>query len=64
MHLARIRREVTGIEWAVDHAIPLAARHACGLHVASNCQVIPSYLNNRKHNKLIMTEPFDWIRFI
>lgn len=60
-HLARLRRDATGIEWAADHMIPLAAKNACGLHVATNCQVIPSYLNLHKHNKLIMTEPFDWI---
>lgn len=61
MHLTQLRREATGIDWAADHMIPLASKLACGLHVAANCQVIPSYLNNRKHNKLIMTEPFEWI---
>lgn len=61
LDLMRLRREATGIDWAADHMIPLAAKNACGLHVAMNCQVIPAYLNNRKHNKLIMTEPFDWI---
>jgi len=44
--------------------IPLAARKACGLHVASNCQVIPAKLNVSKNNKLILTQPREWIQHL
>lgn len=64
MSLARLRGELTGVPWAADHMVPLAARSACGLHVASNCQVIPSDLNGRKANKLILTEPDEWLQYI
>lgn len=64
MSLARLRSELTGIPWAADHMVPLAARNACGLHVAANCQVIPSDLNGRKANKLILTDPDEWLQYI
>lgn len=55
------RRESTGIEWAADHMIPIACHTACGLHVWNNCQVIPWRLNQSKHNRLLHTEPGEWI---
>lgn len=55
------RREITGIEWAADHMIPISGRAACGLHTWNNCQVIPWKLNQSKHNKLVLTEPGEWI---
>lgn len=63
-HLVILRRDATGIDWAADHMIPLAGKKACGLHVGSNCQVIPAYLNNRKHNKMLLTEPDEWLRHL
>lgn len=62
--LSICRRDATGIDWHADHMIPLAARNACGLHVAENCQVIPQALNNQKHNKMILTQPGEWIRHL
>ncbi len=62
--LVILRRDATGIDWASDHMIALAGRRVCGLHVATNCQVIPAYLNARKNNKVIMTEPDDWLLHI
>ncbi|MBB3017682.1 hypothetical protein FHR70_000722 [Microvirga lupini] len=59
--LAILRRAATDISWAADHMIPLACKKACGLHVWNNCQVIPAYLNGRKGNKLILTEPDEWL---
>jgi hypothetical protein len=59
--LAKARRKATGISWHVDHMIPLRAKSACGLHVWNNLQVIPATLNIKKRNRLIMTEPFEWI---
>lgn len=62
--LVRRRRAATGINWAADHMIPLVAKDACGLHVAGNCQVIPATMNLSKNNKMIFTEPLDWLRHI
>lgn len=59
--LVRLRGASTGIEWQADHMIPLAAREACGLHVASNCQVIPLTMNASKLNRLVLTKPGEWI---
>ncbi len=61
LSLAKDRKSATGLEWDVDHSIPLKAKNACGLHCAHNLQVIPSYLNSMKHNKMIFTEPFEWM---
>lgn len=61
-HLCVIRAQATGIPWHVDHAIPLAARTACGLHCAANLQVIPAAMNAWKNNKMRLTEPLDWMR--
>lgn len=60
-HLVIIRREATGIDWEVDHMIPLQAKIASGLHIGSNIQVIPMRLNRSKRNKMIFTEPFEWM---
>jgi hypothetical protein len=62
--LVRLRRASTGTDWASDHMIPLAGRSACGLHVWNNCQVIPWALNQSKNNRLILTEPLEWLKFI
>jgi hypothetical protein len=49
--LARLRTEMTGFEWDVDHTIPLQGEFISGLHVETNLQVIPSIQNGEKHNK-------------
>jgi hypothetical protein len=61
-HLVCIREAHTGIKWHVDHIIPLSAADASGLHVWNNCQVIPAKLNSSKGNRMILLEPFSWIR--
>lgn len=48
--LRKLRNEITGIEWHVDHVIPLKGREVCGLHIWSNLAVIPKILNLRKSN--------------
>lgn len=60
-HLVILRREATGIEWEVDHMIPLQAKIASGLHVGANIQVLPMWFNRSKRNKMIFTEPFEWM---
>lgn len=55
------RRTATGIKWAADHMIPLAARSARGLHVWNNCQVIPWDINQSKHNRMVLTDPLEWL---
>lgn len=62
--LVQSRRDATGICWQADHMIPLAASRACGLHVATNIQVIPARMNKAKGNKMIFTNPGEWIRHV
>lgn len=48
--LARLRKEVCGGEWHVDHIVPLRGRTVCGLHVEHNLQVITGSANVKKNN--------------
>lgn len=51
-HDLRIHRnKLTGIEWHVDHIIPLKGKNICGLHLWTNLAVIPKVENLRKGNK-------------
>lgn len=62
-HLRALREKATGIEFQIDHMIPLRCRGASGLHCASNIQVIPAYLNAFKKNSLLMTRPLEWLDY-
>jgi hypothetical protein len=48
--LARLRSEVTGFKWHVDHIVPLKAKLASGLHSHTNLSVIPASANRIKKN--------------
>lgn len=62
-HLARLRTEVTGFKWSVDHRVPLQGDSFSGLHCASNVQVIPSCINRSKSNNLVYVEDLDWMSY-
>lgn len=42
--------KVTGVEWNVDHKVPLRAAQASGLHCPANLQVVPRVVNEGKSN--------------
>lgn len=45
-------RKLTGLDFHVDHRIPLQGENVCGLHVPNNLRVIPARDNLSKNNKL------------
>jgi len=51
--LATLRTQLTGIEWDVDHIVPILGRNVCGLHWEGNLQVIPRAVNQSKGNRLV-----------
>lgn len=55
------RNLITGVEWHVDHMIPLLAENVGGLHVWNNLQLLPATINIGKGNKLELTERFEWM---
>lgn len=51
VHLCELRKKATGIDWHVDHIVPLHHKQACGLHNAFNLQVVPGSWNIAKGNR-------------
>ncbi len=48
--LANLRTKMTGVEWHVDHIVPLSSKIVCGLHSEHNLAVIPAAVNVKKSN--------------
>lgn len=48
--LARLRTKVTGMQWEVDHIIPIKSPKVCGLHAFTNIRVVPKAVNAAKRN--------------
>ena len=59
-----IARSAYGMEWHVDHLIPLQGRKASGLHCGLNLQVIPAILNMQKYNKMQLIQLLEWLNHI
>jgi len=49
--LARLREEIMGGIWHVDHIVPVKHPDACGLNSAANLQVVPAIWNLSKGNR-------------
>lgn len=49
--LCKARKASTGVDFEVDHVIPLRSKLVCGLHNEFNLRVIPAIENNKKGNR-------------
>lgn len=47
----RYLEKITGIQFHVDHIIPIQGKLVCGLHVTENWQILEAYKNIIKRNK-------------
>jgi hypothetical protein len=53
--LARLRTDMLGFQWEVDHEIPLRGKLVSGLHVPDNLRVVPKLVNRDKSNRFVVS---------
>lgn len=49
--LSYLRSRLTGVQWHVDHIVPLKSDLVCGLHCEQNLRVITAFENISKKNR-------------